>query len=144
MATVIVTVTGIQRDDTGEESRIELVTVGRHYEKNGIHYITYDETEVSGMEGTTTLLKLYGDSVAVVRMGKVEHKQEFRLGEKTYSTYVTPYGSLKMALYTSKLDHSYQAIGGNVHICYELEIDGQWQSSNELSVNIREERRNGH
>lgn len=144
MDTVVVTVIGSQQDAEGDENRIELTTVGRHYEKNGIHYITYDETQLSGMDGTTTLLKIYGDYVAVVRMGSVEQKQEFRLGEKTFGTYITPYGTMKMAAVTSKLDMSYHEGTGGIHIEYELEIDGQWQSKNELTVHIREEHKNGY
>lgn len=144
MDTVVVTVIGSQRDAEGDENRIELTTVGRHYEKNGIHYITYDETQLSGMEGTTTLLKIYGDYVAVVRMGSVEQKQEFRLGERTFGTYITPYGIMKMAAVTSKLDMSYHEGTGGIHIEYEIEIDGQWQSKNELTVHIREEHKNGY
>lgn len=143
MDTVVITVSGSQVDAAGDENRIELVTLGRHYEKNNIHYITYDETQLSGMEGTTTLLKLYGDYVTVVRMGSIEQKQEFRLGEKTFGTYITPYGVMKMAAVTSKLQLSYRGAGGSIHFEYELEIDGQWQSKNELTVNIREEQRNG-
>ncbi|MCX7780304.1 MAG: DUF1934 domain-containing protein [Negativicutes bacterium] len=144
MEKVVVTVVGAQKDASGEENRIELVTAGRHYTKNGVNYITYEETELSGMEGTTTLLKIYPSHVVVVRMGSIEHKQEFRLGEKTYSTYVTPVGSMKMAMHTHKLNLSAQGINRVIQIGYELEIDGQWLSSNELSVTIREEQKHGY
>lgn len=144
MDKVIVAVTGSQRDAEGEETRIELVTAGKHYEKNGVSYITYDDTELTGMEGTTTLLKIYGEYLAVIRMGSIEHKQEFRPGQRTYSTYVTPYGSMKMSMLTHNLELSCQGTNGKIHIQYELEIDGQWQSLNELTVSIREERKNGH
>lgn len=144
METIIVKVTGTQRDSEGDENRIELTAVGRQYAKNGINYITYHETELSGMEGTTTLLKVTEDCVAVIRMGKIEHKQEFRLGEKTYSTYITPYGQMKMAATTNRLDLAYDGVRGKIYVEYELEIDGQLQSYNELTIDIREERTNGY
>ena len=143
MNTVVITVIGSQQDAEGEDSRIELITVGRHYKKNGVHYITYQETQLSGMEGTTTLLKVYPDRITLVRMGSVQQKQEFRLGEKTCGTYITPYGAMEMAAVTSKLGFSYRGAGGSMHIEYELEIDGHWQSKNELIVNIQEEQKSG-
>jgi uncharacterized beta-barrel protein YwiB (DUF1934 family) len=140
MKKVIVTVVGTQRDAAGEESRIELVTVGSRQEKNGISYITYRESEISGLEGTTTLLKLYPDYISVVRMGAVEHKQEYRLGEPCPSLYITPYGSLKMTVLTRRLERVTDGRGETITAGYDLAIDGQWQSYNTLAVNIREER----
>ena len=35
----------------GEEENTELYTQGRYYEKNGVWYITYEETETTGYEG---------------------------------------------------------------------------------------------
>lgn len=136
---VVVTVVGTQRDDKGEENTIELISVGRMYTKNGIHYITYNESALSGMEGATTLIKLYSGHLSVVRMGSVEHKQEFRQGEKSYSTYITPYGTMKMNVYTNRLATAIVGASGTIDVNYELEIDGQWQSSNTLSIHIRED-----
>lgn len=141
MHKVIVTVVGTQTDAAGEQSRIEFVTVGSRQEKNGISYITYRESEISGLEGTTTLLKLYPDYISVVRMGAVEHKQEYRLGQPCPSLYITPYGSMEMSVLTRRLERVDEADGGqSITAGYDLTIDGQWQSYNTLAVNIREER----
>lgn len=139
MQKVIVTVVGTQTGDSGEEDRIELVTAGTFQEKNGIQYITYRESEISGMEGTTTLLKVFGDHLTVVRMGAVEHKQEFFAGEKSYSTYITPFGTMKMSVFTKRLELALVRGTGSLAVEYELEINGRWQSSNTLSVMVREE-----
>ena len=144
MDNILVTVIGIQRDAGGDENRIELVTPGRKYQKNGVHYITYKESAISGMEGSTTLIKLYPGHVTVIRMGSVEHKQEFCLGEETFSTYITPYGSLEMGIQTKLLEHSRPDELDSIQIGYDLKIDGQWQSYNELSISIREDKRYGY
>ncbi len=135
MRKVVVTVVGTQTDAAGEESRIEFVTVGSRQDRDGVSYITYRESEITGMEGTTTLLKLYPGRLTLVRMGAVELKQEFAPGLKSHGTYITPYGSLKMAVSTRHLDMTTAAVTAG----YDLEIDGRWQSYNTLSVEIREE-----
>jgi uncharacterized beta-barrel protein YwiB (DUF1934 family) len=139
MRNVVVKVVGIQTDGYGEESRIELVTVGASHEKDGVRYISYRESELSGMEGTTTLLKVFGDHIALIRMRAVEQKQEFYLGKKSFSTYVTPFGNMKMSVFTKRLDIQFDNCPSSINVAYELEINGQWQSSNTLSVSIREE-----
>ncbi|WP_371376496.1 DUF1934 domain-containing protein [Sporomusa aerivorans] len=144
---VLITVLGSQRDAQGEENNIKLVTPGRRYTKNGVFYITYQETEISGMDGATTLLKIYKDHVILVRMGAVEQRQEFRTGERSFSSYSTPYGVLDMSVRTTRLEVSRtqgeESVTG-INIEYELEIDGQWQSANTLKVTVQGDRNNGH
>ncbi|MGL5512697.1 MAG: DUF1934 domain-containing protein [Sporomusa sp.] len=140
IAHVLITVTGCQQDVHGEENTIELFTHGRSYAKNGVHYISYQETEVSGMEGSATLLKIYADHCVLVRTGKVRQRQKFRRGERSVSSYVTPYGALEMGVRTTGLTVSRAGqdnLVTGVAIEYELEIDGQWQSANKLTVIIQ-------
>ncbi len=128
-------------------NRIELVTPGRRYSKNGVYYITYQETEISGMAGATTLLKIYNDHVILVRLGAVEQRQEFRVGKSSLSSYVTAYGTLAMSVRTTRLTVSRTQGEGcvtGVDIEYELEIDGQWQSANTLRITVQGDRKNGH
>lgn len=144
---VLVTVVGTQRDAEGDENRIELVTTARHYQKNGVEYIIYQESQISGLENTTTALKVYPERVALVRMGGIEQKQEFQVGVKSRSTYVTQYGVMEMGILTNKLNIFFnEARGtvGTIDIHYDLEIDGQWQSANNLLITVREEQERGY
>jgi uncharacterized beta-barrel protein YwiB (DUF1934 family) len=144
---VLISVKGSQQDARGEEDVIELFTHGKRYAKNGVHYITYQETEISGLEGCTTLLKIYADHVVLVRMGRIDQRQEFCVGERSRSQYVTPYGTMEMSMLTTRLaidrtEDNSQVAG--IHIEYELEIDGQWQSNNTLAVLVQGDKKNGH
>lgn len=144
---VLITVTGCQRDAFGAENTMELFTCGRSYMKNGVHYISYRETEVTGLEGAFTLLKIYGDYVILVRTGRVEQHQEFRTGKSCSSRYVTPYGTMKLGVRTKYLAITRCAetdLVRGVDIEYELEIDGQWQSFNKLAVIVQGDKQNGH
>lgn len=144
MIDVVVTIVGTQRDAQGEESRIELIAVGHYYEKNGVQYIVYKDSEISGLEGVTTMLKVYDQHMILVRSGSVNYKQEFRLGEKTHSNYVTPYITMGMGILTQSIDLTLERPHGHIQVCYELEINGQWQSTNTLSISVREEIKSGH
>ncbi|WP_378955296.1 DUF1934 domain-containing protein [Pelosinus sp. sgz500959] len=144
MINVVVTIVGTQRDAQGEENRIELITAGHYYEKNGVQYIVYKDTEVSGLEGVSTMLKVYEQHVVLVRMGNVKYQQQFRLGEKSHSSYVTPYVTMEMGILTQSIEQALSKSVGNIHIRYELEINGQWQSTNTLSISVREESKSGY
>ncbi len=144
MIDIVITIIGTQKDEKGEESRIECTAKGRYYERNNIRYIVYKDREVSGLEDVTTMLKVYDRHVVLVRSGSIDHKQEFLLGEKSYSMYHTPYGTMQMSILTNSLKMALASTTGTVAIEYELEINGQWQSANTLSISIQEESISGH
>lgn len=144
MKQVIIEVRGTQRYAGGQEETITLLTAGRHYEKNGTDYFIYRETALSGMEGTTTTLKVRADEVILVRTGTVEARQVFVLGRPHYSTYITPFGDMAIGVMPVRVDVTRHATGTTIYIEYELEIGGEWQSTNSLSIAVREEREYGH
>ena len=109
---VMIRVTSLQRNDSGQDEKISLETPGKFGIQKGFSYITYQETELTGMEGTTTSLRFYPDSVNLVRVGKILQQQEYKPGEVTYSQYETPFGTLQMG-----------AIRGGWKIPYPAEAD---------------------
>lgn len=141
MTDVVVSVKGFQRDGIGDEECMEFVTKGRRYQRDGTIYITYDESELTGLEGTTTMLKIYADHVVLVRTGIVRQHQEFRSGGRSCSTYSTPYGTMDMAVVTRHLSTSDHDGRMDIYIVYDLEIEKCWQSSNRLAITIREEKK---
>ncbi|MBP2640696.1 MAG: hypothetical protein H6Q66_1647 [Firmicutes bacterium] len=146
MKQVLVTVTGTQCDINGEEHQIKLQALGRCYEKNGVHYVIYEENQSSGMQGTITTLKIYPDHVVLLRSGEIEQKLDFYLQRKTYGQYTTAFGRMQIEV-TAKVLEISPWTGDNpvsVVIHYDLEIDGQWQSMNRLMIVIQEDKQDEH
>lgn len=145
MHKVIVHVIGVQKDIYGQETRLETTALGRYCLKNGIHHLTYSDSQLSqdGLE-TTTLIKVYQDYIVLIRMGSVEQRQEFRLGQKMRGTYVTPYGRIELTALAQEMKADFRLSSGAIDISYDLEVDGQWQSENVLSITIQEGQNCGH
>lgn len=59
----IITLNSKQND----EEEIKVVTPGVFYEEEGVFHAKYEETEVSGMEGTTTILKIEKEKFSLIR-----------------------------------------------------------------------------
>lgn len=136
MDKVVVTVIGVQKDAFGEENRIELVSVGKHYMKNGVHYVLYNDSAVSGMEGTSTLLKVEAAKVTLIRKGAVMQEQHFSEAAKSRSLYKTPFGTFRLSVLTHKLTVCYGSVSGTIDIAYDLSIDDNFQSGNQLHIEI--------
>ena len=58
MKPVLVSVKSIQRNKEGEELKMELVSEGKYYVKDGTQYIVYEESELTEMKGVTTVIKV--------------------------------------------------------------------------------------
>lgn len=78
MKPVLVSVQSIQRDPEGQELKIELVSEGKYYIKDGTQYIVYEESELTEMKGVTTVIKvLPGGSVLLLRLGNFASGRNF-------------------------------------------------------------------
>ena len=125
--------------DIGEKEKIEVVTVGE-FSINGDEFIaTYDETEISGMEGTKTTLKIKGDKVVLHREGTTSTKMEFQKDNTQVALYNTPYGMLELKTSTKELDLDVNEKGGNISIKYHLIAGGQEPIKTNLDMKIRVE-----
>ena len=101
MKPVLVSVKSIQRNKEGEELKMELVSEGKFYVKDGTQYIVYEESELTEMKGVTTVIKvLPGGSVLLLRLGKLRQRQEFSKGKVTRSQYDTPVGTFDVQMKT--------------------------------------------
>ncbi|WP_415319026.1 DUF1934 domain-containing protein [Clostridium perfringens] len=125
--------------DIGEKEKIEVVTVGE-FSINGDEFIaTYDETEISGMEGTKTTLKIKGDKVVLHREGTTSTKMEFQKNNTQVALYNTPYGILELKTSTKELDLDVNEKGGNISIKYHLIAGGQEPIKTNLDMKIKVE-----
>lgn len=132
-------ITGRTKHKEGMEDVIELVTAGEIYRKSNNDYIIYDETEVSGMEGTTTTLEIDGQKMSIMRLGSTNSHMTFEAGKKNFNTYETPYGDMVMSIYTSNLDIDYdnddQPV--DIRVDYNVEIKGLMKTTNELNIHVK-------
>ena len=125
--------------DIGEKEKIEVVTVGE-FSINGDEFIaTYDETEISGMEGTKTTLKIKGDKVVLHREGTTSTKMEFQKNNTQVALYNTPYGMLELKTSTKELDLDVNEKGGNISIKYHLIAGEQEPIKTNLDMKIKVE-----
>lgn len=134
---VMVQVQGTIVDEWGEEDVIHLETPGMLYVRQGEYILLYKETELTGMEGTTTQVRIRGEEVVLNRMGTVDFRQRFMVGQTDSGTYLTPHGSFRMMVLPSLVDVDFSPLGGSVELEYELWVDEAKVSDNRLSIRVK-------
>lgn len=131
----IISVCSKQSED--KDDVIEVVTPGSFYKKDDTYYAIYKETKISGMEGTTTTLKMSENKFSLIRVGSTTSRMEFYKGKENISMYDTPYGTLELKTKTKKLVINLDDEGGKVYIDYDMSISGQNSQSTLLEINIK-------
>ncbi|MEG0292466.1 MAG: DUF1934 domain-containing protein [Anaerovoracaceae bacterium] len=140
MKDIMLKIVGLHVHDNVEEEQMELVTEGKMYEKGGVIYLTYDESEFTGMVGYKTRLRVDSNTVKMTRIGKdmgALTEMCFEKGERYTSLYDTPYGPVEMELLTNDLtsDLSYDG-EGKVMIDYSISLKGLTEGRSKLNIEI--------
>ncbi|MBE3578695.1 MAG: DUF1934 domain-containing protein [Caldanaerobacter subterraneus] len=138
MKKAIISVKGMQKNDIDEVDTIELITEGSFYIKGNTFYVVYEESELSGMDGTTTTLKITRDKVTLLRFGTNKSKMIFEKNRRHETDYNTPYGKILLGIMSTDLAVDMGESGGEVRIKYVLDINNQKVSNNELHLKVRE------
>ena len=133
---VLVRVKSTQVNQEGEIEAMELVTPGTFFIKGKNFYLLYNETELTGMEGTTTSLKIEPNRVTLNRMGTTAHRTTFEEGTWSSGLYVTPYGAIEMSVWSTKVEADLSEEGGSINLKYELQLDREKISNNSLEITV--------
>lgn len=135
---VIISVKGTQTSQNQDVNILELVTEGKYYKKGSAYFITYKESEVTGMEGTTTTLKVMDGVVTLMRFGSVNSQFVFEQGQKHVSYYDTAHGAFTIGVFTNDMNVNVDDNGGEIWVEYDIEIDNSKSGENDFHLHIRE------
>lgn len=135
---VMISIHGYQTYEGAQDDSMSLLTEGTLTQTEDGYQLRYEETELTGMEGTTTIFQIQGPRVTLVRMGSVCSQMVFEEGRRHHSLYSTPYGNLEVGVSTTRLQSTLDARGGRLEIDYSIEIDHALAGCNAFRISVRE------
>ena len=140
--TVVISIKGIQKYEDAPSDSIELVTEGTLTGDGKSYTITYRESELTGLEGTRTTIRVEqdGELVTMLRTGQVNAQMVFQVGRRHLAMYNTPYGSMAIGVNTLHLMADVDDDGGEVEIDYAIEIDHNLAGRNVFRIKVKESR----
>jgi len=139
---VIIYVRGEQYYEGVDPDSIELATEGTMtVADDGTITLEYRETELTGMEGTTTRFQLKDEQVILTRTGGVTSQMVFQEGQPNSSIYRTPWGELQVLISTRRLAHRLNERGGILDIKYAISVGHQVMGENQFKIRVREKTR---
>lgn len=134
---VLLSIRGEQYFDGVDPDATELMTEGTmELTAEGIT-LTYEESALTGMEGTTTTFQVRGPQVILTRGGGVNSQMIFEEGRQHTSLYETPYGELSVDIQTSRLRHNLTERGGLMEIKYSIAVEHTVTGRNCFKIRVR-------
>ncbi len=133
---VIISIMVKQDYDDQEAELMELVTRGVMEENKGAYKISYEETEMTGLGGTTTTFFINQDKIVLTREGTVRSYMEFEEGRRHNSIYDTPYGSMDVEVHTTTFAQNISQTGGEITLDYNIEISKNVVGNNFFQIKV--------
>ena len=127
-----------------EEETLMFDTAGHYYFNDGIGVLSYQESELTGLEGTQTSVMVMPNQVVVDRDGTLAGRMIFKEGCKDSFPYHTPYGQMMMGIDTRRIRHNFNENGGDVEIDYITDLAHAYVTKNKFRISVKEmEKANG-
>mgnify|MGYP001264868074 CR=1 FL=1 len=137
---ILLSVRGEQYFEGVDPDATELMTEGTLTVMPEGFRIAYEETELTGMQGTTTAFEVRGPMVTLTRTGKVNSQMVFEKGRQHPSLYETPFGELTVDIQTSELRHNLTDRGGVMEIRYSIAVEHTVTGRNCFKLRVRPKR----
>ena len=134
---VLLTIRGEQYFDDVDPNETQLMTDGTMELTEAGMRLTYEETELTGMEGTTTTFEVKEKQVILTRSGTVNSQMVFEEGKQHTSLYETPFGELPVDIRTSSLRHNLSERGGVMDIRYSIAVANTATGQNCFKIQVK-------
>ena len=138
MRETMVKICANQYNDAQGEDSMEFITEAKLYEKNGALYVIYEESELSGIPGCRTRLKVKDDKVQMKRFGEDEgigNEIRFEKGKRFTGFYPTPMGPIEIEVLTNNLENTITYEGsGQLDIDYNISLKGLLEGRNRINI----------
>lgn len=134
---VVLTITGRQTYGNQPPETIELVTEGTMTYRDGGWDISYEESELTGMEGVTTLFRVEPGVVTLSRVGKLNSTMIFRERVPHDSLYQMEFGTLLLTINATRVYYDIVPDGGTIDLVYEICIENTEAGVIDYHLDIR-------
>lgn len=135
---VTVYLNSIQSGRNDEEpEKIETVAAGTYYEKNGRHFLIYDEAMEGFEKPVKNKLKFEDDFLEITKSGPLNVRMVFEKNKKNMTSYNTPYGNIVLGIDTKKIHISQESDRIVVDVEYVLDMNYEYYADCKIVMDIR-------
>ena len=116
---------------------IELVTEGVLQQCDGGWNLSYEESDLTGLQGVTTTFRIEPGRIVLTRTGKLDSQMDFQEGKTHDSLYRMDFGALMITVRGKKVAYDLTEEGGVVDLVYSIEIEQSAAGEIDYHLEIR-------
>ncbi len=133
---VLIAIKGMQFEGEMDPEEIEVIQRGEYYERNGAHYLLYDEPVEGTSEIIKNRIKFRENEVQVAKKGAVNTTLTFTKNEKNMTNYATPFGNLVIGIDTQKIALEMSEKKMDIKVDYALDINYEFLADCKISIEV--------
>ena len=134
---VLLTLRGLQFDQREEDAdKVEIVTVGDYYKRNGKHYVVYEEVTEGFIQPTKNRLKFSEHMLELSRNGLVNVHMVFQENKKNLTNYNTPFGQILIGIDTKKIQIEEHEDNIILDVDYSLDVNYEFLSDCHIRIDV--------
>lgn len=139
---VLVSIAGLhddmQDENGGAGEVIEILNPGTYYQKDGKHYIFFEEQPEGSDDTVRTQIRIQdSSSVEVIKKGALGMNMLYENGKKNRGYYMTPYGRLNLGIYTTDIFVEDTGDNLNVRVDYIMDVDYEPVAECRIRINVK-------
>ena len=134
---VILSIRGKQFYPEQEPEVIELITEGVLEAAGEGWKLTYEESDLTGLQGVTTTFHVEPGVITLTRKGPLSSEMVFREGQFHESLYRMEFGALMLTVCASRVRYDINTTGGTIDLTYTIEIEQTAAGVIEYHLDIR-------
>ena len=135
--TVVLSIRGTQTYEGQEPDVIELVTEGTMEFRDGGWDISYEESQLTGLEGVTTTFRVEPGTVILERTGNLRSRMVFQKDVPHDSLYQMSFGTLMITVCAKHLFFDIVSDGGVIDLVYTIDIENNAAGTVDYHLDIR-------
>ena len=122
--------------DGDRSEKIEMMTEGELMLHKDGYDLSYQDSEASGLVGSTTMLKVREKRVELQRTGGIHSDLILELGKKHHCHYGTEFGDFMVGVMAKKIKSNITEDGGSLDFCYVIDINSSFIGNFEININV--------
>lgn len=134
---VLVKISGLQFMPESDAEPIELITTGNYYQRNGKHYVIFEEVMEGFSETTKNTMKIGDGCLDITKKGVTNVHMMFEEKRKNMTYYYTPFGSILIGIEARKVTVQEDGQNIDVHVDYGLEVNYEYVADCKIEVHIQ-------
>ena len=134
---ILLSLKGLQIENPQEEGEeVETITPGEYYQRNGSHYVIYDEITEGFQDVTKNMIKFKDSMLEVSKKGLFNVHMIFEEKKKNMTSYTTPYGNILIGIDTRFVRIEEEEDRIRVNVDYVLEANYQYLADCRIEMNV--------